>query len=266
VEEEAGMFWLLKFSIKWIIRIKVIALAVATGMAIAFGLQLRQDYGSWGLAADDAERGLSGDDLVEGPDLVETRRIDIDAPPSQVWPWLVQLGYGRGGWYGVGQLERPWSPGGGPVGSSSDVILEDYQDLAEGDVVPTHANGGFVARVVEPAAALVLYLDNILLREQVQDLVADRAEGDEAADEAAEALADMQMPPFAASWAFVLEDAPGGRTHLIERLRLRIEDISDAQRKGTPLLSTGLFVQMRSQMLGIKRRVEAVSEEAPSED
>lgn len=259
------MFWLFKFSLKWIIRIKILALAVATGMAIAYGLQLREDYRKWGLADADAERALAGDDLVEAPDLVETRRIDIDAPPSQVWPWLVQLGYGRGGWYGIGQLERPWAPSGGPASSSADVILDEHQDLAEGDMVPTHDHGGFVARVVEPDAALVLYLDNGMFGEQMQEIVADRVQDDEAADEASEAVSDMAMPPFAISWAFVLEDAPGGRTRLVERLRLRIEDITDAQRKGTPLLSTGIFVQMRSQMLGIKSRVEALSGEAGAE-
>jgi hypothetical protein len=265
VEEEAGMFWLIRFSLKWIIRIKILALAVATGMAIAYGLQLRQDYGTWGLVAADAERDLSGDDLIDAPDLVETRRIDIDAPPSQVWPWLVQLGYGRAGWYGIGQLERPWAPSGGPAGSSAEVILDEHQELAEGDVVPTHASGGFVARVVQPDAALVLYLDKDLFREQVQEIVDGRVKDGEATEEAAEAAADMELPPFAISWAFVLEDAPGGRTHLIERLRLRIEDISDAQRKGTPLLSTGIFVQMRSQMLGIKTRVETLAAEAQAE-
>lgn len=269
------MFWLIKFWFKWILRIKILLFAVGTGMAIAYGLQLREQYRTWGLVSADVERPLSGDDLVDGPDLVETRRLDIDAPPSEVWPWLVQLGYGRGGWYGIGQMERPWSPAGGPAGSSADTILEEHQDLAEGDVVPTHPEGGFVARVVEPEAALVLYLDNTLLREQVQGLVAARmeeveaaVEETEAASETAEAagevtaaFADMDMPAFAVSWAFVLEDAPGGRTHLVERIRLRIEDISDAQRRGTPLLSAGIFMQMRSQMLGIKQRVETLSED-----
>jgi len=267
------MFWLIRFWFKWILRIKILLFAVGTGMAIAYGLQLREQYRTWGLVGADEERPLSGDDLVETPDLVETRRVDIDAPPSEVWPWLVQLGYGRGGWYGFQQMERPWSPAGGPAGSSADTILEEYQDLAEGDIVPMYRDGGFVARVVEPGAALALYLDNTLLREQVQGLVAARmeevqaaveeteaaSETAEAADEISEAFGDMDLPDFAVSWAFVLEDAPGGRTHLVERIRFRIEDISDVQRRGTPLLSAGIFMQMRSQMLGIKQRVETLS-------
>jgi hypothetical protein len=244
------MFRLIKFVIKTAITIKLMAVAFAAGMGAAYALQLRMQYRTWGLVADAPERGLAGDDLVTPADHIETRRVDIDATPEQVWPWLVQLGYGRGGWYSYPMLDRAWRPGGGEPSSSAESILEEYQDLAEGDLVPTHPEGGFVARVVEPGKALVLYLDDAMVREQFEELVASGA------DDAEAVPAETDMPPFAVSWAFVLEDAPGDRTRLVERLRVRIEDISEGQRKAMPFLGLGVFTLMRSQMLGIKRRAE----------
>ena len=254
------MFRLIGFTIKTVITIKLMALAFAAGMAAAFALQLRAQYQSWGLLPDGAERDLPGDDLVEAADQVESRQLDIDARPDQVWPWLAQLGYGRGGWYSYPLLDRPWTPGAGGGGTSAETILEEYQDLAEGDLVPTQPGSGFVARVVEAGRALVLYLDDSMVREQVEQIVAESTGDDEAA---VKATMEMEMPPYAVSWAFVLEDAPGDRARLTERLRFRIEGISDSQRKAMPLMAHGVFALMRSQMLGIKRRAE---EAAAAED
>ena len=93
------MFWLLKFVVKWTIRIKILAFAVMVGMGIAYGQQWRARYRTWGIVPAEQDRALPGDELVADPDLIETRSLTIDAPPSAVWPWLAQMGYGRGGWY-----------------------------------------------------------------------------------------------------------------------------------------------------------------------
>jgi hypothetical protein len=251
------MFWLIRFTFKTVVMLKLMALAFSAGMGAAYLIQLRAQYHSWGLLKGGAERGVSGDALVPEADLVETRVLDIEATPDQVWPWLAQLGYGRGGWYSYSALDRPWSPGGGEVGSSADVIVDEYQDIAEGDLVPTHPGGGFEARIVEPGEALVLFLDDGMMRDQVEQAVADRT-----GDEEAASRVSMEMPPYAVSWAFELEEAAGGRTHLIERLRLHIDDLSDSQRRAAPALSMGVFAMMRSQMLGIKQRVEEATDAA----
>ena len=54
---------------------------------------------SWGAADDEPTRTLPGDDLLENPDLLSTRAISIGAPTNAVWPWLAQMGSGRGGVY-----------------------------------------------------------------------------------------------------------------------------------------------------------------------
>ena len=160
------MFRLVWFVFRVIFRLKVVLLSMAAGAAIASGLHVREQSRSWGLLPGDAERELPGDDLVVGPEIVETRSLVIAAAPAQVWPWLVQMGFERGGWYSFAPLDRAWSPGGGAPRHSAEAILPQFQDLAVGDIVPTHPGGGFVASVVEPGAALVLYLDDVMVREQ----------------------------------------------------------------------------------------------------
>jgi len=243
------MFRLIKFAFKAVILIKLLSLAFSAGMGAAYIMQIRAQYRTWGLVPGGEDRGVPGDALVPNANVTETRAIDIDAPPDQVWPWLAQLGYGRGGWYSFSAIDRPWSPGGGPMGESADTILDEFQDLAEGDLVPTHPQGGFVARMVEPNEALVLFLDDTMVREQVDEIVAERA-----GEEAAEGF-DVDMPPYRVSWAFTLEERPGERTRLIERLRFEVE-ATDAQMKARPLLAMGVFMLMRSQMEGIKERAE----------
>ncbi len=249
------MFRLLKFTFKLVFRLRLLLLAFGVGMSTAFALHLREQYRSWGLLGGGKARSLAGDDLVSKADVVETRAVEIEATREQVWPWLVQLGYGRGGWYGYGALDRPWSPSGGAVAHSADTILEEFQELAVGDLVPIHDDGGFAVRHLDPGEALVLYLDDAMAREQLTESMAD------APDEVADALEDMDMPPYTVSWAFILEDAPGGRTKLIERLRVRIDALSGGQRRAMPLLGMAAFTLMRSQMLGIKRRAEAARED-----
>ncbi|MEU8817004.1 hypothetical protein [Actinoplanes sp. NPDC048796] len=57
----------------------------------------RRRFVTWGATAGEAAGTLSGDDLLPDVGLVSTRAVTIGAPPSAVWPWLVQMGSGRGG-------------------------------------------------------------------------------------------------------------------------------------------------------------------------
>jgi hypothetical protein len=252
-------FWLL-------MRLKFVIVSVVAGMAVAFYLQLREQQRSWGVVPGDRDRRLAGDDLVPDAGIVETRTLTVDAPPSKVWPWLVQMGYGRGGWYSYDRLDMN--------GNSAASVLPDYQDLAVGDVVPTHPGGGFVARVVDPETALVLYLDDELVGSQAKD--ASSEEEEPAADDEggsapmglpiAGALGNMSMPEFKASWAFVLEPEPGGRTRLIERLRVWTADGGLPQKVGLPVMGLGVFAMTRKHMLGLKERAEGRIVAIPVDD
>lgn len=87
----------------------------------------------WGATAREAKRDMSGDEIVEDPIHVTTRAVNIRARPEDVWPWLVQMGYGRGGMYsydwidqvmGILDKESTWQ------------ILPEHQHLKVGDVIP----------------------------------------------------------------------------------------------------------------------------------
>ena len=94
---------------------------------------------------------MPGDDLVPEPVLSLTHAIDIGAPPERVWPWLVQMGAGRAGWYSYDRVDN----GGRP---SADRIVPELQRLAVGDVMPAvpGATDAFMVAGVEPRRSLVL--------------------------------------------------------------------------------------------------------------
>lgn len=223
-------------------RLLLIALAGAAGFAAGLYRQLAAARQTWGVRPSETERALPGDELVPDAIVSETRGIDIDAPPDAVWPWLVQMGYGRAGWYSYDRIDMD--------GHSADVILDDLQALAEGDRVPTHPGGGFEVRTLRPNEALVLYLDTELVN------AADEDEETPLGLQGAGVMGDMAMSEFRTSWAFVLEPAAGGRTRLIERMRLWAPESGGPQRLAMPLMGLAVFVMTRKQMLGLKQRAE----------
>jgi hypothetical protein len=131
------------------------------------------------LLADEAMRSLPGDALVADAKIRWTHAITIRAHPADIWPWLVQMGCRRAGWYSYDGLDNAGVP-------SAERIVPELQQVQVGDIFPMtpKAKDRFVVRVVQPDRALVL--------------------GDEAG----------QM-----SWAFALEPAGETGTRLITRSR-----------------------------------------------
>lgn len=240
-------------------RIAIVGAIVGTTAGIGIGRTVRT-WRTWGIDPLEAKKPLAGDELVPVPSAVETRSITIDAPPAAVWPWLVQMGFDRGGWYSYDQLDMR--------GTSAAKILPEYQAIGVGDIVPTSPTTGFVVREVQPARALVLFSDTALVQSQ--------------AAAAAEAIKDSQVPvpvglaasgavlgrtpqEFAASWAFVLEPLDGDRTRLIERFRVRFEAPAPLFRVIGPIMGFGVFVMVRRQLLGIRERAELTAVALPLE-
>jgi hypothetical protein len=239
------------------IRSVALGAAVAAGTAAALaGIRIVRDaHAHWGVDADASARPLPGDELVAEPDAIDTRVIDIDADVERVWPWLVQMGYGRAGWYSYDVLDMD-EP-------SALTVEERWQSLAVGDIVPTHPGGGFEVKVLEAPSSLVLYLDRAMVEAQERAAAEARNGGIGAATANVRAtstyLSQAVQGDFAASWAFHLESRGEGGCRLIERFRVRMEPPANAQRLmgvARSVLGFGVFLMTRRHMLGVKDRAE----------
>ena len=182
-------------------------------------------------ALEGEQRALPGDELVAQPKGQATHGIDIDATPAEIWPWLVQMGCDRGGWYSYDRLDNAGRP-------SADEIVPAWQDVAVGDVLAATPDGdeGFTVRRVEPERALVL--------------------GITVDTEARRSLPPDEPRPehfYAASWAFVLEPLGEHKTRLYVRGRL---DFAGAGLRPLWIRPVHHLMQTK-QLRGLKARAES---------
>jgi hypothetical protein len=122
-------------------------LAVAVAAVVLQRQQLR-----WGATGAEVDRALTGDELVPGPDLTATRAITIRAGIDDVWPWIVQLGQGRGGFYSYDRLENL-------IGCDIHSALQinpDWQHLDVGEPVRLAPELALTVAVAKPPHTLVL--------------------------------------------------------------------------------------------------------------
>jgi hypothetical protein len=115
--------------------------------------RLGRTYGS---TAAERATDLPGDELVADAQFECQHAITIDAPAELIWPWLVQMGWHRGGWYTARWVDRLLFPANR---ASADEIISEFQNLRVGDFIPDGApetECGFVVEVLEPARHLVL--------------------------------------------------------------------------------------------------------------
>jgi len=109
--------------------------AVGVYLRILRPLQLR-----WGATDDEVQRSLPGDANVAKPTFNATRAVTISAPPEEIWPWLIQIGAGRAGWYSYDLLDNLGQP-------SAERIIPEFQHLAVGDLIPISPDGKAGQRV-----------------------------------------------------------------------------------------------------------------------
>jgi len=218
--------------------------AAIVGFVAAYAFVFRPRIKSWGVDPVESESALAGDELIPVPMAVETRGVTIDAPVSQVWPWLVQMGFGRAGWYSFDSMDRRYK--------SADSILPEFQELKPGEILPIYQGGGFEVRTVDPEKALVLFTNTAAMEKQAEDagLVTEEQL------EEAKSRGRGPHPDFSASWAFILNPTEDGQTRLIERFRVKTQNDMPANAVMQELMSTGIVLMARKQMLGIKERAE----------
>jgi len=141
---------------------RLIGGAALVGAAVAaYTLVARPRYLRWGATRAEVARSLPGDDLAPDTSVGSTRAITIEAPVNDVWPWLVQIGYGRGGFYSYDWLENLFvALFGGTCGyRSAETILPGHQRLSPGDYIPAAPPDVFSGRVVNVARWKVLALE-----------------------------------------------------------------------------------------------------------
>jgi hypothetical protein len=167
------------------------------------------------------EGTMHGDVFVTLPSYETTFGVTIDAPPAAIWPWLVQMGYRRGGLYSYDWLDRLFGYLDAP---SADRILPEWQLLAVGDVIPIGRGAGFPVKAIEPFRSLVLggY---------------DR---------------DIEW-----SWELAVRRLDGRRTRLVSRNRVWARRTLRS-RVMMWLIEPAAFLMTRKMLLGIKRRAESV--------
>ena len=168
---------------------------------------------------------IPGDELLAQPDIVSTRATWIGTSPGTIWPWLVQMGPGRGGVYTYDWIENLLGLG----VHSADEILPEFQDLAIGDALRLGAHGPTLrVAVLESARCLVLQSDD-------------------------------------GNWVwsfFLVPDARGSR--LISRNRIATPGASRLARAfNTFVMEPGSLIMERKMLLGIKERAERCAQRTP---
>jgi hypothetical protein len=185
----------------------------------------------WGSTDQEFDGLLPGDDLIANADLTATRAITIRASADHVWPWIAQLGQGRGGFYSYDFLENLVRAD----IHSADRIVPELQNIEVGDEVLLGPEFGYDVALLEPGRSLVLRggfpMENI-------------------------------APPYDSTWAFVLRAGPDKTTRLLVRERYAYK------RRWARLIIEPTeaisFVMSQKMLRGIKERAERTAALPPA--
>jgi hypothetical protein len=173
---------------------------------------------TWGATAAELAAPMPGDDLVPGAQFRATRAITVDAPRAAIWPWLVQVGYGRAGFYSDDLLDNLARP-------SLSEIDPELQELQLGQ---------WVSMSPRPSETTAFKVDGFVENEWL-----------------------LWRKPDS-TWSWGMRDLGDGRTRLVSRVRARYDWSSPATALvGVLLMELGDFAMMRRMLSGIKERAES---------
>jgi len=167
-------------------------LAVALGLVGGYAFAVRPWLVRWGAIDEEVRHPYPGADLIPGATRSATMAVTIDAPPSQLWPWLVQMGVDRGGWYSWDRLDNFGR-------RSAERVHPEWQEISTGDRLAALPDGSewWEVAALEPERFLCLRM-SLDLRGRPFDPRGAR-------------------PRFYtdSTWGFLLEESPGRRTRLV---------------------------------------------------
>ena len=206
--------------------------------AVAFagyGHWLRPRHLRWGASEAEVRSTLPGDELLSHWRLSATHAITIQAPVTEVWPWLAQIGQGRGGFYSYTWIENLM----GCNIHNADRVRPEWQNLKAGDAIRLHPKVPPIpAVIVEPGRVIVLH--------------GDTRQGP---------ISNLAKPGdyLATTWTFYLEPVDEHATRLVERFRLDYNPTSMNTFFYRAVLEPGSFIMERKMLLGIKERAEKLN-------
>lgn len=207
--------------------------AALAAAASAYWLLVRPWHLRWGATTGEVEGTWPGDQLLPQAMSEATHGITIDRPAAAVWPWIAQIGQGRGGFYSYAWIETLL----GCRIDNADRVLPEHQHLQVGDLIRLHPGvPPLSVAIVEPSHTLVL-----------------------AATETQEGFEVVS-----GTWAFFLRDREGGATRLVVRTRWRWAPGPLRWAGHRFGLEPAHFVMERRMLLGVKERAEAMAPPAPS--
>jgi hypothetical protein len=223
------------------------------------GYVLRRAGLRWGATDEEVHKPLAGDEVVPHLMLETTHAVTIDASAEEIWPWLVQMGHYRAGFY----ADRSWwdkysdkylrslslkeaeeSGYGFREVPSAERLIPEFQNLKVGDAILDGPPGSafFTVRLLEPNRTLVLYSDSHLRFMLPRSI--------------------RENPRYGIygefTWAFVLEEKGEKNTRLIVRTRASYGPRLYRALTLPLVVVGGEFFTTHKMLYGIKRRVEGV--------
>jgi hypothetical protein len=172
----------------------------------------------WGATDEEVQASMAGDEIVAEASLNSTRAITIDAPPAKVWPWIVQMGYRRAGFYTYDLVDNAGY-------DSAETVLDEYQHFGIGDwACPMNGLFGLRLPITETTAFKV---------------------------RAFEPFRSLLWEKPGSTWAWLLKPLPNGATRLVVRIRAHYPEPFTAL-----LMEFGDPPMARRMLRGIKARAE----------
>jgi proline iminopeptidase len=213
------------------------ALGSVALLNVGYRALLQPRLATWGASEEEAHATLPGDDVLPVGATTSTMGTTIDAPPAAVWPWLVQMGCGRAGWYSYDLLDNGSRP-------SAEQIVPEWQRVSLGEHVPSDPSERgrfwFTIEGIYPERALVL-----------------RASVDLHTGRAYEPSRGHPAAYSDSTWTFALRELPGSRTRLLARTRGQASPLWRAVPMSVVVgLPSHVLMQTR-QFRNIKRRAGA---------
>ncbi|HBX68998.1 MAG TPA: hypothetical protein DEH25_06360 [Chloroflexi bacterium] len=206
----------------------------AVAATLTYILAVRPWHLRWGASDAEVDLSLPGDDLVPEAKLKATHAISIQASPTKIWPWLVQIGQGRGGFYSYDWLENSM----GLDIHTVNEINPEFQNLKVGDVIPLAPDGfGIPVAILESEKSLVLHGDTRL---PGPGKAPEMKEGDH----------------LATVWGFHLFPQADGNTRRVERIFIDWNETPVNNFFYRVFLEPGSFIMEQKMLCGIKERAE----------